>query len=36
MLAGDKVTDLVAKLGVSKQTLYRWRRQALIDAYALT
>jgi transposase-like protein len=32
MLAGDKVKDLVAELGVSEQTLYRWRRQALIDA----
>src|SRR5262245_23840979 len=32
MLAGDKVADLVAELGVSEQTLYRWRRQALIDA----
>ena len=32
MLAGDAVKDLVAELGVSEHTLYRWRHQALIDA----
>ncbi len=32
MLAGETVKDLVAELGISDDTLYRWRRQALIDA----
>ena len=32
MLAGEAVKDLVAELGISDHTLYRWRRQALIDA----
>ena len=32
MLAGEEVKDLVAELGISEHTLYRWRRQALIDA----
>lgn len=32
MLAGEAVKDLVDELGISSHTLYRWRRQALIDA----
>ena len=32
MLAGEVVKDLVVELGISDHTLYRWRRQALIDA----
>ena len=32
MLAGEAVKDLVVELGISGHTLYRWRRQALIDA----
>ena len=32
MLAGEAVKALVAELGISSHTLYRWRRQALIDA----
>jgi transposase-like protein len=32
MLAGEAVKDLVDELGVTMETLYRWRRQALIDA----
>jgi len=32
MLAGEAVKDLGAELGISEHTLYRWRRQALIDA----
>ena len=32
MLAGEAVKDLVDKLAISGHTLYRWRRQALIDA----
>jgi transposase len=32
MLAGETVKDLVAELGISEHTLYRWRRQARIDA----
>ena len=32
MLTGEAVKDLVAELGISEITLYRWRRQALIDA----
>lgn len=32
MLAGEAVKDLIVELGISEETLYRWRRQALIDA----
>jgi transposase len=32
LLAGEAVKDLVAELGISDHTLYRWRRQAEIDA----
>ena len=32
MLAGEAVKDLAAELSVCDNTLYRWRRQALIDA----
>jgi len=32
LLAGEAVKDLAAELGISEHTLYRWRRQALIDA----
>src|SRR5437588_9446162 len=32
MLAGEAVKDRVGELGISEHTLYRWRRQALIDA----
>src|SRR5882672_2538285 len=32
ILAGEAVKDLIVELGVSEATLYRWRRQALIDA----
>ena len=32
MLAGETVKDLVVELGISEHTLYRWRRQALVDA----
>jgi transposase-like protein len=32
MLAGESVKDLVVELGICSHTLYRWRRQALIDA----
>jgi len=32
MLAGEAVKDLVAELGIANTTLYKWRRQALIDA----
>lgn len=32
MLAGEAVKDLAVELGVGFGTLYRWRRQALIDA----
>jgi len=32
MVAGEAVKDLVAELGIAMETLYRWRRQALIDA----
>jgi transposase-like protein len=34
MLAGEDVKKLAAELGVSNPTLYKWRRQALIDAGA--
>jgi transposase len=32
LLAGEAVKDLATELGVSPRTLYKWRRQALIDA----
>jgi transposase-like protein len=32
MLAGEAIKDLVVELGIADHTLYRWRRQALIDA----
>jgi transposase len=32
MLAGEAVKDLVVELGISQVTLYKWRRQARIDA----
>ena len=32
LLAGEAVRDLVVELGISDHTLYRWRRQAEIDA----
>ena len=32
MLAGEAVKDLVVELGIAAVTLYKWRRQALIDA----
>jgi transposase-like protein len=32
MLAGEAIKDLVDELDVTMETLYRWRRQALIDA----
>jgi transposase len=32
MLAGEAVKDLVDELGITMETLYRWRRQALIGA----
>jgi transposase-like protein len=32
MLAGVPVKELAAELSVSDATLYKWRRQALIDA----
>jgi len=32
MLAGEEVKHLSAQLGICNHTLYRWRRQALIDA----
>jgi transposase-like protein len=32
MLAGEAVKDLAAELGIGFETLYRWRRRALIDA----
>jgi len=32
MLAGEAVKDLAAEVLVSDSTLYKWRRQALIDA----
>jgi transposase-like protein len=32
MLAGEAVKDLAAELRIGFETLYRWRRQALIDA----
>lgn len=32
MLDGERVEDLASGLGISAATLYRWKRQALIDA----
>jgi transposase len=32
MLAGEAVKDLVVELGIGEVTLYKWRRQARIDA----
>ncbi len=32
MLANEPVEDLSAELGITVGTLYKWRRQALIDA----
>ena len=32
MLAGEAVKDLLTELGIAEVTLYKWRRQALIDA----
>src|SRR5262245_36888021 len=32
MLAGETIKDLAEELGIGFETLYRWRRQALIDA----
>ncbi len=32
MLTGEAIKELVVELGVSEHTLYRWRRQAFIDA----
>lgn len=32
MLAGEAVKEVAEDLGVSENTLYKWRRQALIDA----
>jgi transposase-like protein len=32
MLAGEAVKDLVVEFGIANVTLYKWRRQALIDA----
>jgi transposase len=32
MLAGEAVKDLVVELGIADVTLYKWRRQARIDA----
>jgi transposase-like protein len=32
MLAGERVKDLAVELGVANPTLYKWRRQALVDA----
>ncbi len=31
MLAGEPITDVAEALGVSPNTLYKWRRQAQID-----
>lgn len=32
MLAGEAIKDLAVELGISDHTLYRWRRQAEVDA----
>ena len=31
MLSGEPIKDLVDELGITIETLYRWRRQALVD-----
>ena len=31
MLGGEAIKDLADELGITIETLYRWRRQALID-----
>jgi transposase-like protein len=31
MLAGEAIKDLADELGITVETLYRWRRQSLID-----
>lgn len=32
MLAGERVEAVAGELEVSQATLYRWKRQALVDA----
>jgi transposase-like protein len=32
MLSGEPVKEVAQRLGVSPDTLYKWRRQAFIDA----
>jgi len=32
MFVGEAVKDLVVEFGIAQVTLYKWRRQALIDA----
>jgi transposase-like protein len=32
MLAGETIEEVAHSLGVSGSTLYKWRRQALVDA----
>lgn len=32
MLGGEPIKEVAQRLGVSAHTLYKWRRQALIDA----
>ena len=32
MLAGESIKEVAEELGVSANTLYKWRRQALIDS----
>ena len=32
LVAGERVSSLSKEVGVSEGTLYRWKRQALIDA----
>lgn len=32
LLAGERPEDLASELGMSAATLYRWKKQALIDA----
>ena len=32
MLAGERVEAMAGELEVSQATLYRWKRQALVDA----
>ncbi|MGC2222436.1 MAG: transposase [Methylocella sp.] len=31
MLAGEAVLDLAQKFGIGYSTLYRWKRQALVE-----